>query len=124
MHGPALVRGHADGGVELVRLFLGFGTLGEDAFGKEEVFSDFRKHLIDVNVGFLDHLIQFYCKRVHALFLSDTKYAVRLEKLQTEAFLISQPTLVLSREKDKGRESMVIRKSLRAAQLARLPVRF
>jgi galactokinase len=70
-----------------VRLFLGFGTLGEDAFGKEEVFSNFRKHFIDVNVGFLDHLIQFYGKRVHGLFLSETKYPVRLRKPQRESVL-------------------------------------
>ena len=32
MHGAALFRGHADGGVELVRFFLGFGALGGTVF--------------------------------------------------------------------------------------------
>ncbi len=38
IHGTVLLGGDPDGGVELVRLFLGFGRLSQNSLGEKQVF--------------------------------------------------------------------------------------
>ena len=64
-HRPALFRGDADGGVELMGLLLGFGGLGQDPLGEEEVLPEVRKHLQDMGVVLGKLFVQFCGQWVH-----------------------------------------------------------
>jgi hypothetical protein len=59
MHRSPLLGGHAYGGIEFMGLFLGLGTLGQDALWKKEILAHLGEHLINVDIGPFDDLVEF-----------------------------------------------------------------
>ena len=68
-HRPAVLGGDADGGVEFVGLFLGFGRLGQDALGEEEVLPEIGEHVQDMRAVLGKQVVQFNGQWVHRVLL-------------------------------------------------------
>ncbi len=64
-HGAAIFGSGADGGIEFVRLLLGFSRLAQNSLGEKHFASQLREHGQDVRVVFFEQTVQFCGKRIH-----------------------------------------------------------